>query len=523
MTRSQVLLLLINVLVIATCGLVYELLAGTVASYLLGDSIFQFSTIIGVYLFAMGAGAWLSGFVGEGVAWCFIEVELAVALIGGFSAPILFLSYAYFSPGIFQFILYAVVFLIGALVGLEIPLLMRILKDALEFKNLVSQVLTFDYIGALVASLAFPLILMRHLGPMRTSLGIGLLNAAVALWATWLLRAQIKGGVAVLRARAVLLLALLTACVLFAKAIEGWSEEEAYGGERVVFARQTAYQRIAITRASAGAFKLYLNGHLQFNSMDEYRYHEALVHPAMVSVESPKRVLILGGGDGLAMREVLRYPSVEHVMLVDLDPGMTNLSERYSQLAFLNEYSYRDPRVKVVNSDAYLWVQKREDDEKPYDAVIIDFPDPQNFSLGKLYTSRFYKLLKKKLTRGAAIGIQCSSPFDTRKAYWCIVKTMEAAGYKVKPYQITVPSFFGPWGYSLAKLEDFETPTKAPSGLKRPDGTAVQLRFLNDAALKAMFEIPVDLLPPDEKIEVNTLHNQVVVQYHDTGWKRLAR
>ncbi len=511
MTRSQVLLLLINVLVIAACGLVYELLAGTVASYLVGDSIFQFSTVIGVYLFAMGVGSWLSRFVGERVAGCFIEVELAVALVGGFSTPILFLSNAYLSY--FPFVLYTVVFLIGTLVGLEIPLLMRLLKDNLDFKDLVSRVLAFDYLGALVASLAFPLLLMRFLGPMLTSLGIGLLNAAVALWATWLLRGQIKGGVALLRARAVLVMVVLIAGIFFANQLVSLSEGELYGGERVVFARTTAYQRIAITRSASGPFKLYLDGHLQFNSLDEYRYHEALVHPAMTSVQTPKRVLILGGGDGLALREVLRYPSVESVLLVDLDRGMTSLSEQFSQLAFLNEYAYRDPRVRVINRDAYIWVQQ-EVQEPAYDVAIIDFPDPHNFSLGKLYTTRFYRLLRKKLSADGAIGIQCTSPFMAPKTYWCIIKTLEAAGYKVKPYHVAVPSFFGVWGFGLAKNDEFETPEKTPPGM----------RFLNDATMKAMFAMPVDLtLPPGEKSEVNRLENQAVVHYHDGEWKRFAR
>lgn len=520
MTRSQVLLLLVNVLIIAACGLVYELLSAAVASYLLGDSIFQFSTVIGVYLFAMGVGSWLAGFVGEQVAWVFIEIELGVALLGGISAPVLFLSNAYLS--FFPLILYLLIFLIGMLVGLEIPLLMRLLKDNLEFKDLVSRVLAFDYLGALLASLAFPLLLVRYLGMMRTSMGIGLLNAAVALWATWLLRDKIKGSVAVLRARAVLLMGLLIAGMFLANNIMSLAEEELYGGERVVFARTTAYQRIAVTRSSSGPFKLYLNGHLQFNSLDEYRYHEALVHPAMMSVAQPRNVLIMGGGDGLALREALRYKSVEKVTLVDLDPGMTNLSERYGQLGHLNEYAYRDPRVTVVNTDAYIWVQRPS--EQKYDVVIIDFPDPHNFSLGKLYTTRFYRLLKARLAPDAAIGIQCTSPFMAPKTFWCIVKTMEEAGFTVKPYHVAVPSFFGIWGYGLAKVGSFETPAKVPTDLVRPDGAPVKLRFLTDSAMQAMFAMPEDLrLKPDEKVEVNTLNNQVVVQYHDSEWKRFAR
>src|SRR5215471_5760138 len=179
-------ILFLNVLIIATCGLIYELIAGTLASYVLGDSITQFSLIIGIYLFALGAGAWLSRFIETGLARRFIEVELGVALLGGASAPLLFLSFARLSY--FHVILYSIVFLVGALVGLELPLLMRILRDSLDFKELVARVLTFDYVGALVASLLFPLFLVPRLGLVRTSLVFGLLNAVVGLWATWFMR-----------------------------------------------------------------------------------------------------------------------------------------------------------------------------------------------------------------------------------------------------------------------------------------------------------------------------------------------
>src|SRR5918992_1401320 len=188
MNRTPILFL--NVLIIATCGLVYELLAGTLASYVLGDSVTQFSLIIGIYLFAMGVGSWLSRFVDKELARRFIDVELAVAILGGASAPMLFLSFANLTY--FHVILYGVVFLIGTLVGLEIPLLMRILKDNLDFKELVARVLAFDYIGALLASLLFPIFLVPKLGLNRTSLLFGVLNAAVRLWATWPLEPLIR-------------------------------------------------------------------------------------------------------------------------------------------------------------------------------------------------------------------------------------------------------------------------------------------------------------------------------------------
>src|SRR5438552_12470846 len=205
MNRTPVLFL--NVLIIATCGLVYELLAGTLASYVLGDSVTQFSLIIGIYLFALGVGAWLSRFIETSLAPKFIEVELAVALLGGASAPLLFLGSSRLSC--FPVVLYGVVFALGALVGLELPLLMRILKDVLDFKELVSRVLTFDYLGALVASLLFPLFLVPKLGLVRTSLVFGILNAGVGLWGTWILRPLLPGGVIGLRVRGAVVVGLL--------------------------------------------------------------------------------------------------------------------------------------------------------------------------------------------------------------------------------------------------------------------------------------------------------------------------
>ena len=498
MNRTPVLFL--NVLIIATCGLVYELLAGTLASYVLGDSITQFSLIIGIYLFALGVGAWVSRFIETGLARKFIEVELAVALLGGASAPLLFLSFG--RLGYFHVVLYGVVFAVGVLVGLELPLLMRILKDVLDFKELVSRVLTFDYVGALVASLLFPLFLVPKLGLVRTSLVFGLLNAGVGLWATWFMRPLIKGDVSGLRARAAIVMTVLVIGIIKANALTTLAEDELFADE-IVHARNTAYQRIVVTRGRAG-FQLFLNGHLQFSSADEYRYHEALVHPAMMLAGSPRNVLVLGGGDGLALREILRHPSVESVTLVDLDPAMTSLSDSFAPLAELNRHSFSDPRVHVINQDAMIWL---EDTRGPFDAAIVDFPDPNTFALGKLYTTRFYRLLKASLAPDAAISVQCTSPLFARTSYWCIVKTIEAAGFAVRPYQTAVPSF-GVWGFALARVEPFEAPSHAPPGL----------RFLDDNSMASLFVLPADLGPVP--IEINRLDNQALVRYYESEWKR---
>ncbi len=494
-------LLFLNVLIVATCGLIYELLAGTLASYVLGDSVTQFSLIIGIYLFAMGVGSWLSRFIDKGLARRFVDIELAVAVLGGFSAPILFLTFSRVSY--FYVVLYFIVFAIGVFVGLEIPLLLRILKDEIEFKELVSRVLTFDYIGALVASILFPILFVPRLGLIRTSLIFGMLNAGVALWGTWMLRPLIKGRITGLRVRAIVVMMLLVIALVKANRITSLAEDEMFADD-IVYTKDTPYQRIVITRGRAG-FQLFLNGNLQFSSTDEYRYHEALVHPAMLLSNNPKRVLVLGGGDGLALREILKYPSVEHITLVDLDPEMTKLSSSFPLLAKLNQNSFSDPRVQVINEDAFIWVEKTT--EPLYDAAIVDFPDPNTFALGKLYTTRFYRLLKSRLTPSAGVSVQSTSPMFARNSYWCIIRTIEAAGFFVKPYYTAVPSF-GLWGYALARSSSFETPQNPPAGL----------RFLDEQTLAAMFTLSKDIEPVP--VEINRLDNQVLVRYYEGEWKR---
>ncbi|HEV2861642.1 MAG TPA: polyamine aminopropyltransferase [Pyrinomonadaceae bacterium] len=506
MNRTPILFL--NVIVIATCGLVYELLAGTLASYVLGDSVTQFSLIIGIYLSAMGAGAWLSKFFDRELARRFVDVELGVAMLGGASAPLLFLSFAHLTY--FQVVLYGTVFLIGAMVGLEIPLLMRILKDHLDFKELVARVLAFDYVGALVASLLFPIFLVPKLGLVRTGLLFGLLNAGVGLWATWLMRPLIKGRVEPLRARAVVVMAILLVAFIKADALTSLAEDAMFADD-IVYSKTTHYQRIVVTRNRAG-FQLFLNGNLQFSSADEYRYHEALAHPPMALASAGgrgvRRVLILGGGDGLALREVLKYPSVEEVTLVDLDPDMTELSRRFPPLSALNRKAFDDPRVRVVNEDAMIWLER---DGPAFDAALVDFPDPNTFALGKLYTTRFYRLLKSRLAPGAALSVQSTSPLFARVSYWCIIRTLEAAGFSVKPYYTAVPSF-GVWGFALARREPFDL------GRDLALAPGLELRFLDSDSLPAMFMLSADLGPVP--VEINRLDNQSLVRYYEGEWRR---
>ena len=406
--------LLFSVFVIASCGLAYELIAGALASYLIGDSVTQFSTVIGAYLFAMGIGSWLSRYIGRGLVARFVQIELLVGLLGGFSAALLFVMFTWFSAP-FRLVLYALVLLVGILVGLEIPLVMRILKRELEFKDLVSQVLTFDYLGALAVSILFPLVLAPHL-------------ALVALWAMRLFREHLREA-SWLRAQALGAVALLVAGFAGAGELTTLAERYLYADE-VLYAQSTQYQRIVLTRWKDD-LRLYLNNNLQFSSRDEYRYHEALVHPALQTLPGARRALVLGGGDGLAVREILRHPQVESVTLIDLDPGMTGLFSTAPMLRELNRGSLTAPKVTVINEDALAWLER---DPGTFDFIVVDFPDPSNFSLGKLYTSAFYRLLDRHLAPQGLAVIQATSPLYARRSFWCVVTTLESAGFVKELY-----------------------------------------------------------------------------------------
>jgi spermidine synthase len=501
-SSSMSALLFVSVFLIAACGLIYELIAGALASYLLGDSVFQFSTVIGAYLFAMGIGSYLSRFFTRGLVARFVSIELMVGLAGGFSSSVLFLAFAC-TQG-FRLLLYAIVILVGVLVGLEIPLLLRILKGRFHFRDLVAHVLTFDYLGALGASVLFPVILAPRLGLVRAALLFGIVNAGVALWSTFFFREHL-GAALPLRASCAAALLLLAGGMAAAGRITAAADANLYADD-VIFAKDTRYQRIVLTKWKDDV-RLFLSSHLQFSSRDEYRYHEALVHPGLAAVPGARRALVLGGGDGLAVREILRYPGIEKVTLVDLDPEMTRLFSQHPYLTQLNGGSLRSPRVKVINEDAFPWLEAATD---LFDFAVVDFPDPTSYSLGKLYTTAFYRLLAKRLSRQGMAVVQSTSPLFARRSYWCIVRTLQQAGLRTYPYHVYVPSF-GEWGFVLAGFRPYEAPARLPAGL----------RFLSLRDIAPMFEFPNDMQPVEA--EPNRLNNQVLVRYYEREWSQIAR
>lgn len=489
--------LLITAFIISTCGLVYELIAGTIASYLLGDSVTQFSIVIGVYLFSMGVGSFLSRYVEKKLVFTFVNVEMLVGLLGGCSAALLFLLFEHVES--FRVVLYSVVGLIGILIGLEVPLLMRVLKDRLQFKDLVSQIFTFDYVGALIASLLFPLVLVPVLGLVRSSFLFGILNILVALWTIHIFRDELP-WLKTLRSFAAALIIALICGFAFSERIMNIAESASFP-DNIIYSTSTPYQRIILT-GNGKDFRLFLNGNLQFSTRDEYRYHEALVHPALASLKDPSEVLVLGGGDGLAVRELLKYPSVKKILLIDLDKQMTDLFSKPGFFSELNQHSLSNPKVQIINQDAFVWLQKASN---KFDFIVVDFPDPSNYSLGKLYTDTFYRALKKVMKPDGLLVIQSTSPYYAKNSYWCVVNTLNSVGLSTTPYHAYVPSF-GDWGYVIACQGRFHP------GERYPDG----LRYISAQTFDGMLHFPKDMMPTNNL--VNKLNNQSLVHTFESEW-----
>ena len=495
--------LLVATFLVALAGLIYELIGATLSSYLLGDSVRQFSFVIGIYLAAMGLGAWVSRFVGNTVAG-FVWAQIALGLFGGFMAPILFFSYAFLGEVGLPLVLNMVV--VGTLAGMELPLIARLLKEiglpAFRFEN----VLSFDYVGALAASLMFPLLIVPHLGLMSASLSFGVLNLAVAGLSLWLFpQAATRGTLAAWA----LALAATLAGLVGAERLVAVSEASLFEDD-VILSQDTSYQHITLTRFRDRT-RLFLDNSIQFDSQDEYRYHETLVQPAMGLAPRPAHVLILGGGDGLAAREVFRHEGVESVTLVDLDPGVTALFASHPDLVALNGGALNDPRLKVVNQDAWKFLETATES---YDIIIADLPDPKSIALSKLYSAEFYALAVQRLSAQGLMVVQSGSPLFAREGFWSVAHTITATpnpiapgqGMWTLPYHVWVPSF-GDWGFVLA---GFRAPSDRP--LRLPPG----LRYLTEEtwAQAQVFAPDSDEVPA----RINSIQSHALVGYYNDGW-----
>lgn len=494
--KSKAVVLLGSILVVALCGIVYELIIGTVSSYLLGNSVYQFSLTIGFFMFAMGVGSYVSRFLDGNLIQIFVWVELVLALVGGLCSISLFMLFPY-APWLYMVGMFFFISAIGLLVGLEIPLLTRVLSQRSTTRESLADVLSLDYVGALVGSVAFPILLLPSLGMISSSFAIGLTNALVALLNVLWLKDQLDDFRRMLTVTLVMIVALL-ALTLTANRITAFAQDHLYF-DQIVMREQSQYQTLVVTNTwKKNELRLYIDGHLQFAEADEYRYHEALVHPLLAWGETqPETVLILGGGDGLAVREVLRHPSVKQIDLVDLDPAITDLAREFAPIVRLNQDSMRSDKLRVFNQDAFGFVQQTDD---RYDRIILDFPDPHNEALSKLYSVEFYAMVRSVLAPGGSVVTQSSSPFFSPHTFWTVNTTMDAVFDQMVTYQISVPSF-GIWGFNLA------SDTVGADLGELPEG----LRYVSHESFDAARAFSPDLMPTRE-LAVNSIFNPTIYE-----------
>lgn len=495
--------LLAVVFVCAACGLVYELALVSLGSFLIGNTATQASIVLAVMVFAMGIGSLAAKPLQSRPIVTFAAIELALALLGGLSVMALYAAFAYLA--LYTPALVVVAFVLGVLIGAEIPLLMVLLQRIRrqDAGSAVADMFAVDYIGALVGGLCFPFLLLPLFGQLEGALVVGLVNAAAGSFLVFgVFRHDLSGPArAVLGIAAVSVIAALIASMVFADRFEVTARQAMFR-DPIVAAERTPYQDIVITERTTPLgpdTRLYLNGDLQFSSIDEYRYHESLVHPAMAGTH--QRVLVLGGGDGLALREVLRYPDAS-ATLVELDPEMIRLGREDERLARLNKGSLDDPRSTVITADAFSWLRENSG---VFDVIIVDMPDPDESATAKLYSTEFYSLVGAHLADGGRAVIQAGSPYFAPKSFWCIGATAASAGLRTLPYHVDVPSF-GDWGYFLAGDTEPELALDLP----------VQLRFLDEAELTAASVFPADRPPLD--MPPSTLMNPRILRYAQSEW-----
>lgn len=477
------LLVLGVVFVCAACGLVYELELVALATYLVGDSVTQASVVLSVMVFAMGVGALLAKRLRCRAAVGFGVVEAGLALVGGASAMALYACFAWFGQSRSALVGFSLA--IGILIGAEVPLLMTLIQRVRrqDAGGAVADLFAADYVGALVGGLAFPFLLLPSFGQLTGALLTGGVNAvAGGVLVLWLFRRDltVRARWALLGVNA-LVLALLAMGVVLATPFERAARQAVYGSSARV-AVQTGIQEVVMTggtgdgaragrgrKGSGGPLALYLDGRLRVSAETEFRYHEALVHPAMAGGPH-RRVLVLGGGDGLAVREILRYRSVRSVTVVELDPGVLRLARTDPGLSRLNRHSLADPRVRVVTEDAFDWLRQqgmRRRRQTPYDVIVSDLPDPGIATSTKLYSQEFYGLAARVLAGDGRLVVHAGPPVERARLYWTVEATIRSVGLATVPYRVPgrLASFYGGPDRTSHPLPlvDAEVPAAAPS------------------------------------------------------------
>jgi len=526
--------------IMGACGLAYEYTLSKVASDLLGDSVRQWAITIGVMMFFMGVGSDVQKYLSnKNLLDKFITIEILLGILGAFGPILILYTYGKF-PAYYIIVQYFFITSIGFIIGFEIPLITRINQAyTSELKLNLAGVLKMDYIGSLAGSMAWIFLLPKMFTLIQSAFVLGLLNLLVAAFALYYFRKLMPKRLTI----ALFLSAAFIATLIGYFSSNKWTlyAEQYLYRDRIVFSHTTIYQHIVLTESKASDVSCYINGRLQFNSYDEFIYHENLVHPAFVIAPYHKNILILGGGDGLALREVLKYPDVKTVTLCDIDPMMTKLARESSYFCTLNNNSLANSKltvlknhalipsgsqiismdevekeVKIINIDAIKFVEQISG---VFDIIILDFPDPNCLELSKLYSKQFYQNVIKKLAAFGIVVQQSTSPFHAKEVFLCIGRTMKDAGLEVVPYHDNVPSF-GEWGWWVGGNANQYSNESIKEKMRTITEINVPTRYLTPAMISASLEFGKNQLIPHNEEIINTMVNNKISELYLQAWKR---
>jgi len=544
---KESLVLYIAMFVMGACGLAYEYTLSKVASDLLGNSVRQWAIVIGIMMFFMGIGSDIQKYLSDrNLVDKFIFFEISLGVIGAFGPIALLYTYGAFQSH-YILVQYFFISAIGLIIGLEIPLITRINEMyTSELRINLGGVLKMDYIGSLAGSMIWIFLLPRFFMLIESAFVLGIFNILVGGLALWYFNRLVAQRVAL---NLFLILSFVAVSAGYLNSHSWTSSSEQYlFRDRIVHSETTLYQHIVLTKSRADIISCYINGHLQFNSADEFIYHENLVHPAFSIAKGKKRILILGGGDGLALREVLKYGLVQEVVLCDIDPHMTEIASRNEYLTDINENSLRSHKVfvlknhallpsksdtieienqnvlhtstqplkisiNVINLDAAKFIEQFQGF---FDIIIIDFPDPSSPDLAKLYAQHFYELLKSKLAKGGIFVQQSTSPVHAKEAFLCIGRTMQSAGLSVIPYHDNVPTF-GEWGWWIGGRKQDYTSEELKRKLSEVQMLDVTTRYLTEKLINSSLHFGRDQLN-SSSTDITTIANSKVFDFYLNAW-----
>ena len=487
-------------------GLTAEFILSTLASYFIGNATVQWTIVLSLMLFAMGVGSRISRVVRKHVLLTFLCIEFTLSVLISFS-PLLVYILAAQTEFVFL-IIYGLALAVGFCIGFEIPLATR-LNEAYESLNQnISNIMAWDYIGSLIGGLLFAFWGLPILGITNTAFVFGGLNFAVALLLFLSYRNTLTKEKKWIYFATLILGLGLGVGYATSDAIVLYSEQARYK-DKIVFQQQTKHQQITVTQWKEH-FWLYINGNLQLSTFDEYLYHEPMVHPIMALTPEHKDILIIGGGDGFNVREILKYPNVASITLVDLDPAMTNLAKDFQGLVAYNDAALHHPKVRIVHEDGFNYL---EEQQKFYDLIIVDLPDAKDIAINKLYSYEFYTLAYRYLRPHGHLITQAGSPYYATKAFYCIDKTMKAAGFKNLPLHNQVLTL-GEWGWILGSKS--MTNKQMKMRLKKASFDTIDTRWFTSESIDLITSFGKPL-KDTLGIEMNTINSPNLYKYYLNG------